>query len=121
MGSGQLSKRGKGSQPCGLFGAIDIHHKPMVAQTIPQATWWKDLGGSHDQIFEKQRTSRLDGWLIQSSKKTTQRGAMRQALSTEERHEGRSKRGEAFYERLTGGFCTYGVENRAPRESQAPA
>jgi len=94
-----------------LFGAINIHDEPVLALTVPQSTWWKALARSHDQIFEKQRTPRLDRWLIQGSKKTTERGAMGQGLSAEESHKGRCKRGESLIKRQQGWFCTHHISD----------
>lgn len=55
------------SLSCDVFGPINIDDEPVSAQTIPQSPWCKGLAGSHHQIFQKQRTQRLDRWLIQGS------------------------------------------------------
>jgi hypothetical protein len=111
MGSRKFGKRGKSSLSCRLFGSIHIDDQPMVTLAIPQATRRKGLGGSQDQIVEKQRAQRLDGWLIQSGKIATQSAAMGQALATKERHKGLGKRLKSLIKCEQGWFCTHRVSD----------
>jgi hypothetical protein len=75
-----------------LFGPIYIDDEPMMPLSIPQATWRKGLGRSHNQIVKKEHPQRLNSWLIQSGKRATHGRAMGETLAAKERHKGQGKR-----------------------------
>src|SRR5258708_825328 len=79
-GVGSPGRDGSARCRAACAGPIYIDDEPVLAQTIPQSTWWKRLSGPSHEILLKERSQCLDCWLIQGSKKATERGAMGQSV-----------------------------------------
>jgi hypothetical protein len=94
---------GKSSLAGYLPGAVDIHDHLLLTATIPQASRGSERL-SPLQILLKERPKGLQRCLIEGSKKTRERRAVRQAIAPKERHKGAPKRQESLIERFEGGF-----------------
>src|SRR5712691_2604489 len=88
----------------------------MIAQTVPDTTWWGSERGSCHQILLKEEPEGFDAWLIKSGEKTAERGTLRQALSTKEGHEGTGKRSKPFIKRQQCWFPTQRIADENPHK-----
>src|ERR1022692_126525 len=89
---------------CSLSGcllcAIDIHHGPLLALSIPHSSRRGSEYRSCHQIFLKECAQRLHGRLIQGCKKAGKGCRMRQLRSPEKCHERVGKRKKSLIKGL---------------------
>ncbi len=72
-----------------LSRAIDIEDEEVAPLSVPQsARLLLFHEGTSQQLFEKQRTQRLNRRLIEAAEKAAERRTRRQPVASEERHEG---------------------------------
>lgn len=106
----KISRTWQSSLASGVPRSIDIEDEPRGSLSIPQPTrLLRLLQRASHQIFEKQRSQRLDRSLIQSSKKAAQRRTSRQSIPSEQSHERGRKRLQTLIERFERAFATAGI------------